>query len=165
MTKEKIFEILDFNCYKNKGALKVMIGVGAAFMLGGLWLYLGMSTENNNNVIGGATLGGLGLLMVVACVIALLSKGLENRTREVKEILNTDPQQLVWSYVYKQNNKGAISISVIMNFRNGKTLSVDHHAIPGQDTEGFMRSLAVLSPGMHRGYSEELEYKFKKRTL
>ena len=165
MNKQQLYQILDFNCAKNKGALKAMIYVGAAFILGGLALYMFMSTDNNNNIIGGATLGGLGLLMVVACVIALTSKGLENLTQEVKQILDTDPKQLVWSYVYKQNNRGAISINVLMNFRNGKTLSVDHNSIPDQDTTAFMYALANINPAMHIGYSEELEYKFKKKTL
>lgn len=165
MTKDNIFEILDSNCYKNRSALKGMIWVGAAFILGGLALYLFMSEDNNSNIIGGAALGGLGVLMVLGCVLALTSKGLEKRTQEVKEILNTNPQQMVWSYVFKQNNKGAISINVVMNFRDGKTLSVDHNAIPNQDTTGFMNALAGINPDMHIGYSEELEYKFKKRTL
>jgi protein-S-isoprenylcysteine O-methyltransferase Ste14 len=165
MTKDQIFSILDFNCSKNKKALWAMIVVGAAFMLGGLLMYLNMSTRNNNNVIGGATLGGLGLLMIVACAIALMSTALENRTKEAKDILDRDPQQLVWSYVYKQNNKGAIHISVIMNFRNGKRLSVSQNAIINQDTNAFMTGLVKLNPQMHIGYSEELEYKFKKKTL
>lgn len=165
MNKEQIFQILDDNASKNKKALKGMIWVGVAFVLGGLALYLFMSEDNDRNLIGGGALGGLGLFMIILSVIALMSKGLENRTREVKEILNTNPQQLVWSYVFKQNNKGAVSINVVMNFRDGKTLSVDHNSIPGQNTTGFMHALAALSPEMHMGYSEELEYKFKKKTL
>lgn len=165
MTKEKIFEVLDANIAKNKTALKIMIWIGGIFMLGGLALYLFLTEENDNNLIGGAALGGLGLLMVVGCVIALTSKSLENLTEEAKKILSNDPQQLVWSYVFKQNNRGAISISVMMNFRNGKTLSVDQNAIPNQNTTGFMHALAEINPNMHMGYSEELEYKFKKKTL
>lgn len=165
MTKEQIFAILDSNATSNKKALKGMIWVGVAFMLGGLALYLCMDSDNDRNIIGGAALGGLGLLMVVGCLLALTSKGLEKLTEEAKGILNNDPQQLVWCYVYKQNNKGAVSINVLMNFRNGKTLSVDHNAIPNQDTAGFMYALADINPEVNIGYSEELEYKFKRKTL
>lgn len=162
MTKEQLYSILDSNSKVNRTNMIIVLVFSALFLISGICFLLFL--ENDGPLVG-AIFGGMGLLFGTIGAVSLISKSAEKEAARIKDILNTNPTQLVWSYVFKQNNRGAVSISVVMNFRDGKTFQVSENAIPGKDSNGFMLALRNINPEMHVGYSEELEYKFKKRTL
>ena len=161
MTKDDVFNILDVNAARGKTSAKIFFAVSLLIVAGGVLICV----LKESNLAAGAVVGGIGLLFSVITGVMLLTNSMAKQVERVKNILGSNPEHLVWSYVFQQNNRGMITISVIMNFKDGKTYSIDQNVIPGKDTAGFMNALAQFNPGMHIGYSEEIEYKFKKRTL
>lgn len=163
MTKQDIHDILDKNVKSTRTGMIIGTVVGWAFFLTGVILFFTLSGDDGPIV--GAMLGGLGLIIGALTLVPLMTGSFEKRTQAIKSILDQNPAHLVWAYVYQQNNRGAVSVNVVMNFKDGKTFMVDQNAIPNKDTSGFMHALRTLNPSMHMGFSDELEYKFKQRSL
>jgi hypothetical protein len=87
------------------------------------------------------------------------------RAEKYKDLLQYQPKELVWAYVFHYNNRGHVTISVIMKFRGGKSYSVSDKAIPGRDTKQLLLALHDLNPAMHLGYTKELERKYQNRLM
>lgn len=162
MTKQDIFSILDKNVAVGRSSLKIVGWVGVAFIAGGIAFLLFLT---HDAVAVASIFGGLGLVLALIGFVSLARNSVEKRAERIKHLLNYEPKNLIWAYVLRQNNRGAISISVVINFRSGETYNIADNAIPGKDTEALLRTLTLINPDMHLGYSEELQYKFKKKTL
>lgn len=162
MTLQDIDGVFAANIKNHRTNMIIVLVVGGIFLITGICLGLFM---DHDQLILLSIFGGMGLLFGIIGLVALVNKGFEKRTQGIKDILHRTPQLLVWSYVLQQNNRGAVTVSVVMCFKDGKTFMVDQNAIPHKDTTGFMHLLRTLNPSMHMGYSEELDYKFKQRTL
>lgn len=163
MNKEQILAVLDANVRTHRSNMTLVFGISLVILPGGIVLFA--TLDGRDGPIAGGIVGGIGLIFTIASSIMRFGKGMEKKTEGVKDILLHTPELLVWSYVLQQNNRGAVSVNVVMNFKDGKIFQVDQQAIPEKDTTGFMQGLRSFNPGMHLGYSEELEYKFKNKTL
>lgn len=160
MTRQDVLDILDKDIQQHKVLLKIFIVIGALLIAGGaLWYFLGSHNT------GGLALGGLGLFMVVGCGIMGLTGSHEKKINSVKEILTNNPKEMIWGYVREEKNRGVVTVYVDICLRAGTIIPVNANAIPSQNATGLLLALKEINPGMHVGWSEELKYKFKNKTL
>ncbi|HET6991736.1 MAG TPA: hypothetical protein VFJ43_10450 [Bacteroidia bacterium] len=163
MNKQEVFNVLDKNVKSyNKATLFALI-FGLAALAGGTAMFFAGSGDAKT--WGAGLVGGLGAGLVILYVVRTISKTIEKKTEHAKSLLNSDPGQLVWSYVFQQTSKGATTITVIMNFRDGSSLVVGDESIPNKSTTKFLNALKEINPAMHMGYSEEIEKAYKKKSL
>lgn len=163
MTQQEIFTILETNIKKHKQAVLFCLILAILFFIPGVLMYLKGEGDTKK---GGIALACCGLFFLILWLALFLSKSLEKSTEQFKNAMIGNPKDFLWVYVAKQTKYGQeVSSSVVVNFSNGKVMQVGSTSIPNKDINGFVDVIVALNPDVHLGYSEELAYKFKKKTL
>jgi hypothetical protein len=163
MELDLIFGIIDSNVKVAKKNLRNAVFLGLFFML--LGAFVGGTSRMGERPFIYILFGAFGLLFCLPWMLDRYMNWTGKRAEKYKYMLQFEPKELVWAYVFRYNNRGHVTISVILKFRNGKAYSVSDKAIPGRDTSALLLSLHRINPEMKLGYTKELERQYNRKQM
>ena len=163
MALEYIFTIIDSNTRVAKRGTRIGLILGIIFVVMGEFISSGARHSERSGIL--ILFWCIGLLFVSPWALDQFTNWTGKRAEKYKDLLQYQPKDLVWAYVFHYNNRGHVTISVIMKFRGGRSYSVSDKAIPGRDTKKLLLALYDLNPAMHLGYTRDLEHKYQNRLM
>lgn len=164
MTPEQIINILESDLNSSKKTAQVLTPAGVVMLVAGLVMFFLLT----------ATLKTVGLIVAAVGVLCVAggwlvgkgSKALEADIEHARTAFTSNPQDLVWGYVYEYNHKGSQLLQVKFGLRNGTLFTINKDQLPDQNMQGFLNMLKQkYNPAIVLGYSEEMEFKFNNKQL